>query len=114
MLVIVFAAAAVLAWLVESMTEFIFGKAVEYYESAARFRPLLAYVAMFFGIGLTVYYRIDLLSAMVDMIRDMGFDGAGFVIQPSLVGYVISGMAVGRGANYINDLISRIRGEVSS
>lgn len=114
MIIIVPAVGLLLSWLVESLTEFVFGKAVEYYSSLERYRPLLAYVALVFGVGLAVYYRVDMIALTVAVVEETGVDVSGFTLQPGPVGYVLSGLAIGRGANYFNDLISRIRGERGS
>ena len=56
---------------------------------------LLRYVAAIVGILLCFAYHADLLAL------------AGLDSGPAFVGYAITGIVVGRGANYLHDLVSR-------
>ncbi len=55
----------------------------------------LRYVAVAVGVGLACAYRIDLL-AMV-----------GLETWTPWIGYVITGLLIGRGSNYVHDLVDR-------
>lgn len=83
-----------LATLIEGLITYIFGKT----EEGAAPRPWLKYVSLVLGIGAAVAYKVDLLAM------------AGMVSVYPYVGYVISGLILGRGANYVNDIVSLVRG----
>lgn len=83
-----------LAFLTESMVEYIFGQAVDHLEFLEPFRWLLMYVALAVGVGLSFYYQLDLLAIISEQ--------AG-----TPVGYALSGLVIGRGANYLHDFVSR-------
>jgi len=96
---IVSAAVLVLAALAEGLTEYFIV-------------PLLAkrgleeyakYVALLVGIGLCNMYRIDILLDLLDLVP----------FHP-IAGYVLSGVIVGRGSNYLNDFVDLIRGTATA
>lgn len=86
--------ALALAFLAESMTEYIFGQAVDHFEKLAKLRWALMYVALGAGVGLAFFYQVDLLALIGGQAE-------------SQVGYALSGLIVGRGANFVHDFISR-------
>lgn len=55
-------------------------------------REWIKYVALLAGIGLAIVYKIDLPTLL------------GLKLNVLIMNYVISGIAIGRGSNYINDL----------
>ena len=58
-------------------------------------RLWLRYIAAAVGVGLAFAYRTDLLAL------------AGLTAVHPAVGYAITGIVIGRGANYLNDLVDR-------
>ena len=51
------------------------------------------YVAAIAGVGLAIFYQLDLLALIGEL-------------APSTVGYVLTGLIIGRGANYLHDFVS--------
>lgn len=88
-----------LAFLVESMTEYVFGRVVENIPALKPWAWCLPYMAMAIGIAGAWVYRFDLL-AMLGQFLEIEIETTGF-------GITITGMAIGRGANYIHDIVSR-------
>jgi len=82
-----------LAFLTESMVEYLFGSVVNHVPKLDPFRWLLMYVAAGVGIGLAFFYKLDLLALIVSS-------------PPQWVGMLASGFIVGRGANYLHDFVS--------
>lgn len=95
MSIIIFA--LILATLVEGTVEYFFGK----YQKA---KPFLMYIALLFGLLAAFAYQVDLIAYLVAL---LGIEGV--TLPPAWVGYAVSGILLGRGSNYLNDLISRIR-----
>jgi hypothetical protein len=63
---------------------------------AVRFSPMwLRYVSMLVGIGLALAYRADLLLWF------------GFPAWHPAIGMVLTGILIGRGSNYMHDLVDR-------
>ncbi len=86
--------ALALAFLAESMVEYIFGQAVDHIPALGKLRWALMYVALGAGVGLAFFYQVDLLALIQD--------------EPSTaVGFAMSGLVIGRGANFVHDFISR-------
>lgn len=83
-----------LAFLAESMVEYILGTPFKKFEKLQKFSWALMYVALGVGVGLAFAYQLDIIA----LITDKG---------PTTVGIILSGLAVGRGANYIHDLYSK-------
>lgn len=79
-----------LAFFVEGLIEYLFGKDNET-------QPILKYVALLIGVLLAVAYNVDIL-AMVGL----------HSIVP-LIGNVVSGVIIGRGSNYVNDFVGKLR-----
>jgi ABC-type multidrug transport system fused ATPase/permease subunit len=86
--------ALALAFLAESMTEYVFGQAVDHFDVLEKFRWSLIYVALAAGIGLAFAYQVDLLALIGGKME-------------SQLGYAMSGLVIGRGANFVHDFISR-------
>lgn len=59
-------------------------------------RPWIKYVALFAGVLLAIAYKVDIPSM------------AGLPFVP-FVNYILSGIAIGRGSNYVNDLVTGIK-----
>lgn len=80
-----------LATFVEGLVTYLFTK-------EGKTQPVLKYVALAIGVVLAIAYQIDLL-AMVGLFSNI-----------PLVSYIISGIVIGRGSNYVNDAVSMLRG----
>lgn len=77
-----------LASLVEGFTEYAFG-------SIAKAQPFLKYIALVLGVMVAIAYKVDILAA-----------GFGLTSFSPIVGWVVSGLILGRGSNYVNDLVT--------
>jgi len=66
-------------------------------DKIARLKPYTHYVALVLSVAIAFAYRVD-IPAMF-----------GLVTNHLYVNYLISGIAIGRGSNYLNDLISKVR-----
>lgn len=84
-----------LTFLVESLTEYIFGQIFDKIPKAQPYKFLLMYLAMLFGVGLCFYYSIDLISLIPP----------GSNVTP--VGIVLTGLVVGRGSNFLHQFVSQ-------
>lgn len=82
-----------LATLIEGLITYIFGESSE-----SSTRPWIRYVSLVVGIAAAVAYKIDILAM------------AGLTAAYPYVGFVISGLVIGRGSNYLNDIVALIRG----
>lgn len=84
-----FAALLFLAVLVEGLVEYLFAN--------GKLEAYLHYIALALGIVLAVAYKVDILSDLFGLTTTIPF-----------VGSVVSGVIIGRGSNYVNDIISKL------
>ena len=87
-----------LAFLTESMTEYIFGVLFEKVQKLTPYRWALMYVSAALGVGLAFYYALDLVSLLAGVL--------GESIAPSPLGFILTGLAIGRGANYLHQVVA--------
>lgn len=80
-----------LATFVEGMIQYFAG------ESTGATRYWLRYVSLIAGVCLAIAYKINIPELV------------GISSQVLFVDYIVSGVIVGRGSNYINDLVSHFR-----
>lgn len=86
----IIAGAVLLATVIEGLVEYLFGE-------VDAVKPYLKYVALAFGIVAAFAYNLDLLAYL------------GMSAAFPFVGNVISGLIIGRGSNYVNDIISAFK-----
>lgn len=79
-----------LAFFVEGLVEYLFAK-----DNGSQ--PTLKYIALALGVGLAIAYNVDLLALL------------GMTSIVPLVGNIVSGIIIGRGSNYVNDVVSKLK-----
>lgn len=77
---------------------------VEYFVPESKKGEWVKYLAAAIGIALAFAYKTDLVLALINA-ADLKVEVVPYV------GFVVTGIIIGRGSNYLNDLISRVRGE---
>ncbi len=93
-LLIIFA----LAFLIESSVEYIFGTPMDKIPKLTPYKWLLMYASMAAGVGMTFYYKVDMLSMIGDLAKEP--------LQATPVGFALSGLVIGRGANFVHQFVS--------
>ncbi len=73
---------------------FIEGTITYLYGDSKKPRPVLKYVALVAGVLLAIAYKVDLLTMV------------GLTSSMPMVSYIITGVILGRGSNYLNDFIT--------
>ena len=86
--------ALLLAFLVENLVEYLVGPLLDWIGNQTGFGFGRRYVAAGVGVALCVAYGLDILG------------GFGFQCGSPLIGLVISGLVIGRGSNFMHDLIA--------
>lgn len=94
----------VLAFLAETLTEY-FARPFIKYDSLPGNEPkngqriipafVLRYIAAVVGIALAVAYRADILALL------------GLPAWAPWIGWIVTGLIIGRGSNYLHDLVDR-------
>jgi hypothetical protein len=88
-----------LAAVVEGIVEYFFGKIVEHVPALQPYNWLLIYVAAAIGVAGTFHYQLDLFSVFASFLN--------MTITVSAFGITLTGLAVGRGSNYLHDLVEK-------
>ena len=88
-----------MAFLVESLVEYLFGGLFDHVPAITPHKWVLMYVAMGVGILGAFVYQFDLIYLIGLYVK------AG--IATTTFGIVLTGAAIGRGANYLHDLVKR-------
>ena len=86
--------ALALAFLAESMVEYILGTIFQKFTIISGWSWVLMYVSLGVGIGLAFWYQLDLLAIITEG-------------EATTVGIVLSGSVIGRGANFLHDFVSK-------
>lgn len=96
-LVVIFA----VAFLVETLVEFLFGTLFDKVPRLTKYKWTLMYVAIVIGLIGTFHYRFDLIAILGQ------FTKASPPIMVSWYGEMITGIAIGKGSNYLHQFISK-------
>ncbi len=94
----IFFMATVIALVVEALLEYVFGIWWRPFSDDLRPKILMAF-GLILGIVLCVFYQIDLLA-------EIG-------LPPSMLGRVLTGALVGRGADFLHQFWNRINTNIS-
>lgn len=88
-----------LAFLVESLVEYLFGPVFDKIPKLTKAKWSLMYIAMAVGIAGAFVYSFDLLYLLGQFL--------GVEISLTPYGIVLTGMAIGRGSNYLHDILTK-------
>jgi len=88
-----------LAFLTESLVEYLFGAIVEHVPALDPYRWLLMYVAAGVGVTGSFIYQFDLLHLLGDYVSAE--------IPVHWFGVLLTGLSIGRGSNYLHDLVKK-------
>lgn len=77
----------------EGTVEYLLGTPFDKIPKLSPFRWLLMYVSLAVGIGLAFYYLLDIVAL--------------FGLATSWVGILLTGVIIGRGANFVSELWSK-------
>ena len=86
-----------LAFLTESLTEYIFGTAFEKFAVMKPYKWALMYVSAAVGVGLAFWYQLDLISLLAGALHEQ--------IAVTPVGHILTGLGIGRGANWLHQVV---------
>lgn len=102
------AVAFALAFIAESGTEYIFGTPMSKIEKLAPYTWALMYVGLAAGVGMAWYYQLDLIALIQQFAGEQtGALAADQVVSATPLGVILSGLVVGRGANFLHQFVSQ-------
>ena len=80
----------VMATIIEGLTEYLFSDIHQFKAEWMKYPPLI------FGVAICIAYRLDIIYTML-----------GVTATIPLFGQILTGVLIGRGSNYINDIVTR-------
>lgn len=95
--------ALMLAFLAESLVEYLFGTPMDHMPKLKPYKWILMYIAAAVGIFFTLYWEIDLVAVIANAVAQI--TGIEFTWNATLVGQILSGLIIGRGSNYLHDFL---------
>jgi hypothetical protein len=88
-----------LAFLVESLVEYLFGQVFVHVPAIQPYSWLLMYVSAAVGVLAAFLYGFDLLYLLSQYTESP--------LQTTWFGMLLTGLAIGRGSNYLHDIVSK-------
>lgn len=89
-----------IAFLVETLVEFVTAPVFDHVPKLQPFKWVIMYVAIAVAMFASFLYRLDLVFMLAN------FLGVSEIPQ-TIFGIVITGIAIGKGSNYLHDLIKK-------
>lgn len=94
-----------IAFLIETLVEYLFGTAFDKISALTPYKWTLMYVAMIVGIGAAFLYQLDLINLLSQFLSSSS--NVVYILPVTPFGIVITGAAIGRGSNYLHDIYDR-------
>jgi len=90
-----------LAFLVETLTEAVVGPIFDKTPALTPHKWAIMYVALVVGVAGALIYKFDLIALLAETVN------VNPPISPGIFGMVITGLAIGKGSNYLHQFISK-------
>lgn len=103
---ILIAVAFALAFLTESLVEYLIGTPMDKIPALKPWKWLLMYIAAVVGVALALYWKIDLIAVVANGVAHLA--GIEYTWDVSPVGQVLSGLVIGRGSNFLHDFLDKV------
>jgi hypothetical protein len=99
--------ALVLSVAIEGTVEALFGQPIDLFKKLTPYKSMiLTYISLAVGVFFTITYKVDLIYAVISI---EGADAA--TIQPTLPGFIITGLIIGRGSKAVHDFLTNVLGK---
>lgn len=95
-----------MSFIIESLVEVLFGQAVSHLPILQPYAWLLMYVASIVGVIGAFLYGFDLLYLLGNYLA-VPVDVYPIMASPTWFGTLLTGLAIGRGSNYLHDLVAK-------
>jgi hypothetical protein len=94
-----------LAFLIETLVEYFVAPFFNNIPKLAGYKWTQMYIAMAIGLVSAFVYRLDLVSLLSQFLSQVSTGGS--VLPTTTFGIIITGTAIGRGSNYLHDLVMK-------
>jgi len=88
------------AFFIETLVEFVFSDLFLKIPGAEKFHWTVKYVAIGVAIYAAFHYQFDLIALLANLLEIN-------MIQVSVFGIIVTGVAIGKGSNYLHDVFKR-------
>jgi uncharacterized membrane protein AbrB (regulator of aidB expression) len=88
-----------MAFLVEALVEYVFGKPFDHVEILKPYKWLLMYIALAVGVAGAFIYQFDVIHLLSDWLK------VPIAVHP--FGMALTGLMIGRGSNFVHDVIKK-------
>lgn len=95
-----------IAFLIETLVEFLVAPFFNNFPKLANFKWMQMYIAAIIGVLAAFLYKLDLINLLSVFLSQIS-DSSTSVLPLTIFGIVITGAAIGRGSNYLHDLVMR-------
>jgi hypothetical protein len=93
-----------LAFIIETLVEAIFGPVFDKVVKLAPYKWLLMYIAIAVGLVGAFIYQFDLIYLLGRFVHPEEPP----IVQQTTFGIILTGLAIGKGSNYLHDLFQKI------
>jgi hypothetical protein len=94
-----------IAVLIESVVEFLIAPIFNNFPKLTKFKWMQMYIACAVGIGAAFLYQLDLISLLSKYLAQIS--AIDFQFPVTIIGLILTGAAIGRGSNYLHDLVMK-------
>jgi len=94
-----------LAFIIETLVEFLVAPLFNNFTKLTKFKWMQMYIACAVGIASAFIYQLDLVSLLSQFLSQISESVTIISITP--FGIIITGAAIGRGSNYLHDLVMK-------
>lgn len=104
-LMIVLVVAIFISFLIETLVEYL---AAPFFNNIQRLTPykwLQMYIAMAIGLAAAFIYHLDLVNLLSQFLSEVS--GVDQIVPITTFGFIATGAAIGRGSNYLHDLVKK-------
>ena len=99
--------AYLVTFIIEAIVEYAVGQPFDRFEKLKPYKWLLVYVAAGAGIGLALFYKIDIVAVGAKYLSNAAKIETSIVCDYTAVGAVLTGLLMGRGSNYLHQFVQK-------
>ena len=104
-LLVVMVVALFLGFMIEALVEYLIAPWFDNFPKFTKWKWLQMYVAMAVGLVAAFIYQLDLVNLLSRFLSET--TGSGEFIPITTFGLIITGIAIGRGSNFLHDIFTK-------
>lgn len=104
-LLVVLVVTVFISFLIETLVEYLFAPFFNNIQKLTPYKWLQMYIAMAIGLAAAFIYQLDLVNLLSRFLSEVS--GVEQIVAVTTFGYIVTGAAIGRGSNYLHDLVKK-------